>query len=230
MSTAIVLPDTSLATIVRDAEITPAGGIVKFVESTAPFVEEAVIVDTGSRDRTRQLLEELSGTYRNLRLYDRPFDGFDTSKNHSLELVRTRLALILDADELLTAHDFSRLAALVRETPVDGYWFTFLNIYPDGKTDYGNGTNPRLFKKEGRRYVGAVWEFLLPTSFDDIDTGLAIKHFRPAVAALDQKGRCFYREIENAHNDRAAIRSLAFSTLPGFSEWNNYNPQRELYR
>ena len=49
-----VLPNTSLCAIVRDEMMNPAGGIADFVDSTVPFVEQAVIVDTGSLDGTRQ--------------------------------------------------------------------------------------------------------------------------------------------------------------------------------
>ena len=61
----IVLPDVSLAAIVRDEIMNPAGGIVDFVESVIPFLEEAVIVDTGSVDGTREALEELGVSINN---------------------------------------------------------------------------------------------------------------------------------------------------------------------
>nr|MBP7708770.1 hypothetical protein [Candidatus Pacearchaeota archaeon] len=52
-----ILPDTSLCAIVRDEIINPAqlpgkSGIRSFVESHVPYVEQAVIVDTGSVDGT----------------------------------------------------------------------------------------------------------------------------------------------------------------------------------
>ena len=78
----IILPDTSICAIVRDEIMNAAKGIVDFVESTVPFVEEAVIVDTGSKDGTREALEELSAVYPNLRVLDRPFDDYASSRNY----------------------------------------------------------------------------------------------------------------------------------------------------
>lgn len=54
----LVLPNTSLCSIVRDELMNPAGGIKDFMECIVPYVERAVIVDTGSLDGTREVLEE----------------------------------------------------------------------------------------------------------------------------------------------------------------------------
>ena len=98
----IILEDVSLCAIVRDEKMNPAGGIQRFIESHVPFVEEAVIVDTGSKDGTREILEELESRYSNLRIFDHPFDGYGPSRNYSLEKANCKYVLVLDADELLT--------------------------------------------------------------------------------------------------------------------------------
>ncbi len=93
--------------IVRDEENNPAGGIERNLKVILPHVKKAVIVDTGSIDNTREILEVLKKDYPHLEVYDRKFDDFTSSRNYSLSKVRTRKILILDADELLTSEDFT---------------------------------------------------------------------------------------------------------------------------
>lgn len=72
----IVLPDVSLAAIVRDEMMNPAGGVEDFIRSTVPYVREAIVVDTGSLDGTREKLEELQAEFLQLKVYDHDFRGF----------------------------------------------------------------------------------------------------------------------------------------------------------
>ena len=46
----IVIPDTSLCAIVRDEITNSAGGIIDFIDTTIPYLESAIVVDTGSVD------------------------------------------------------------------------------------------------------------------------------------------------------------------------------------
>ena len=88
--TDVVISDTALCAIVRDEMINPAGGIVDFVDSTVPFVEQAVILDTGSVDGTKEALEELNSKYPNLTVAHDKFRGYAQSRNQALGLVETK--------------------------------------------------------------------------------------------------------------------------------------------
>ncbi len=148
----VMLKDTTLCAIVRDEMINPAGGIASFVESTVPFVDEAVIVDTGSKDGTREKLESLASQHRNLRVYDEPFRGFAAARNASLAHARTKYALVLDADELITRANFRILMRVLKARPYElGYNLDFISVFPPGENDSSDGKaksyghNPRLF-------------------------------------------------------------------------------------
>ncbi|MDO8656691.1 MAG: glycosyltransferase, partial [Nanoarchaeota archaeon] len=140
----IRLPDTSLCAIVRDEAMNPAGGIIDFVDSTLPFVEQAVIVDTGSVDGTREMLEQLESEYRNLTIVDAPFTDYASARNVSLKYAKTKIALVLDADERLNRTDFKKLSATMYATPRWGYNLKIKDIFPNGEKE-GGIHNPRLF-------------------------------------------------------------------------------------
>jgi tetratricopeptide (TPR) repeat protein len=83
----------SLAMIVRDE----ATRLADCLASVAGFVDEMVVVDTGSRDATVAIATRLGARVEHL-----PWPGdFAPARNHALELVSGDWVLVLDADERL---------------------------------------------------------------------------------------------------------------------------------
>src|SRR3989344_9614480 len=99
------LQDITLTMIVRDELMNPAGGLLPMLEYHLPHFEHAVVLDTGSVDGTRELLEHLAGKYSQLRVCDAKFEGFDKARNQANRHVRTRYSLVLDADEMMSSFD-----------------------------------------------------------------------------------------------------------------------------
>lgn len=233
--------DTSLCAIVRDELMNPAGGIAKFVNAAMPFLEEGVIVDTGSKDGTREMLEEISAKYKNLRIYDRKFRDYSDARNCALGHVKTKRVLVLDADERLTRSDFAQLKTFVEEHDYAGYNFGFLLVTPELEHD-GKGHNPRLFDlSKDLRYQFVVSEYLYKGTdrMDEItgatiDTGIHIKHFCPKVEARWGKHNEWYRRLTNPSRIdfiKALLgRELSPCRLQSFKEWKEYNPRSELYQ
>lgn len=229
-----ILQDISLCAIVRDEKMNPAGGIRRFVEMHVPYVEVAVIVDTGSKDGTREILEELQGQYPNLEVYDREFDGYSNSRNYSLGLLETRKALILDADERLTRQDFQELGAKLKAIDKEGYVFDFLNVYPSGGVRLGSeGHNPRLFsvnlprtRYQGRAEVLHFDDKPFMQHTDKIEKiGISIKHFLPEAKARGNKQHDWY----NRDFVVPWKRPDAPSDCSTFRQWKVYNPHEINY-
>ncbi len=137
----VILENITLCSIVKNELSNRAGGIVDFVRTTVQFVQESVIVDTGSDDGTREALVELSEEYPALRVYSRRFDDFASSRNYSLEQVRTPRVLILDADERLSEDNFETIRFEMDEIGLDyeGYnFYQVLNHLQDGEIKVHN--------------------------------------------------------------------------------------------
>lgn len=65
------------------------------LEHARPLVDDAVVVDTGSDDRTRYIAHEMGA-----RVYQVPWaDDFAAARNAALDLVNHKYALVVDADE-----------------------------------------------------------------------------------------------------------------------------------
>ncbi len=225
----VILPETTLAAIVRDEAMNPAGGIERFLRATLPHVEAAVIVDTGSVDDTKDILSNLDKEYPNLRVFHREWDNFAPSRNHSLSKVETKRVLVLDTDELLTHEDYEVMAEFMEENPVWGYWFTFRNVYPDGAQLRNNYDmmNPRLFEVDGVEYeeghTHGAHEGLPFGLFAGrtLDAPVEIKHFLPSKEAKDRKKHNWYSKGEflSMQPCDAALRD----------GWKEFNGGRHLF-
>ena len=95
----------SLCMIVRDSAET----LRPCLESIRPWVDEMVIVDTGSTDETPQIVEELGG-----RLFHFPWcDDFSAARNESLRHARGDWLFWMDSDDTIPADCGRQLRALI---------------------------------------------------------------------------------------------------------------------
>jgi glycosyltransferase involved in cell wall biosynthesis len=232
-------PKLCLCAIVRDEEINPAGGIADFLECTLPFVDNAVVVDTGSKDRTREILEESKAKYPNLKVFDYEFDGYAQARNYSLKMARAenpdQYALVLDADERLCAQDIAKMRDIVAKPEIMGVNILISNVFEYG-TCYPSGHglhNPRLFSlDEYSHYVNAVsrgyveWLYYKGTLAIEIlnlaNSKITLFHFRPSNIGITKKDR-WYVGLKNPKKESQAQD-------PNFILWKQLNPQRAKFR
>ncbi|MCK7508774.1 MAG: glycosyltransferase family 2 protein [Desulfobacterales bacterium] len=82
----------SLCMIVKDEE----PHLAKCLMSVKPIVDEMIVVDTGSSDRTKSIAAALGA-----RVFDHPWtNDFSEARNHSLSKASGDWILVLDADEV----------------------------------------------------------------------------------------------------------------------------------
>ncbi len=242
----VILPDVSLCAIVRDEKMNPAGGIERFVKSHVPFVEEAVIVDTGSLDGTREILEELQGKYSNLNIYDTKFNGFADARNYSLSKVKTKYALVLDADELITHEKPSNDWEIINnglKLEKERYTMKTVWIIPNGlKSSQEEAHLGRLGIAKKMRYIHSLFENLVQENFSTkaYQLDFNINHFISSPEMVGKKEEEWYKQ--NLMDLRFGIvkrelfqnniinKNIAPSQIPGFTEWKSYNSQRDFYK
>nr|MBP7708797.1 glycosyltransferase [Candidatus Pacearchaeota archaeon] len=206
-----------------------------------------VIVDTGSVDGTRQELEQLAAEFPNLRVYDRPFDNYASARNHSLALVPTKRALVLDVDELLGAGSIAELSALLSKYSPQFLHMVIRKIFANGKTETGWGWNTRLFENNNVQFrriaeiTGDTFETWTESLFsieynrwaeDILDAPRAISyppkveilHFKPSGgnAASTMKMKNWYRNPQGF--------SEPPSQREGFKYWKQPNSHREKFK
>lgn len=218
-----------MCAIVRDELKNPAGGIERFIQSYIPFVDNAIIVDTGSIDGTREKLDELSSQYDNLYIFDRKFKGYADARNYSLEKARTKWILCLDVDELITSENPENSwrdikLTLKENSDSEVFKLDILNLYPDG--NFGNVPcwKYRLFKnKKELKFFNNIWESLNTDSYAKFLSNVKVYHFLPSREALSKKNYDWSNATNNFRKNNSP------SKVSGFQEWKEYNPQRDNY-
>ncbi|HSV73683.1 MAG TPA: tetratricopeptide repeat protein [Chthonomonadales bacterium] len=147
-------PRVSLVMIARDEE----RFLAQCLRSARDAVDEIVVVDTGSSDRTTQIAEEFGA-----RVVRHPWrDDFADARNVSLDHATGDWALWLDADEELATESARRIRELARTAPpyVGGFMATLRNFVdsPDGADVFFHRAC-RLFRRlPVTRFAGRIHE------------------------------------------------------------------------
>lgn len=161
-------PTLSLSMIVKNEE----RYLGQCLESVKNLVDEIVIVDTGSEDRTKDIARIFGA-----RVYDFPWKGdFSEARNFSLSKAEGDWILILDADEVIAERDHNLIRDLIRKNKKVAYQMTTRNYinrivtnWVQNKGDYleerGAGWFPsvktRLFPKDKRlRFENPIHELI----------------------------------------------------------------------
>ena len=147
----------SLCMIVKNEEDV----LARCLESVSDLVDEIVIVDTGSADRTREIAERFTS-----RVYDFTWvDDFAAARNFAFSLAEKDYCMWLDADDVLLEADRAAFETL-KET-LDPDVGVVMAKYNTGFDEVGNVTfsyfRERLIKNHaGMRWKGAVHEAVTP--------------------------------------------------------------------
>lgn len=147
----------SLCMIVRDEEEL----LSDCLKSADGVTDEIIIVDTGSKDKTKEIAREY-----NAKIIDYPWnDNFSDARNESLKNATGDWILVLDADERLLEKDKTKIKEIIRDKSISGVNLKILvkqtneNIIPAYLSEFC-----RLFRNIPEiRYQRAVHEQILPS-------------------------------------------------------------------
>jgi len=167
------MPLISAAMIVRDEE----AFLLNCLQSIRNFVDEIVVVDTGSTDQSVSIAKQFNADVSVF-----PWEGdFAAARNEALQRCQGRWILYIDADEQLENANIHQIKPLLDDP--DNLAFT-VKFFPSKKfTSY---REYRVFRNDRRiRYEGVIHETMLPAiqkvaGSDRLKIGslpLTIRHF-----------------------------------------------------
>ncbi|MGZ4231324.1 MAG: tetratricopeptide repeat-containing glycosyltransferase family 2 protein [Solirubrobacteraceae bacterium] len=207
----------SLCMIVRDEEEM----LPRCLAAVAPAVDEIVIVDTGSVDRTIEIAHEFGA-----KVIHREWTGsFSEARNVSFEAATGDWLMYLDADEVLVAEDVKRLRALTGRVWKEAFYLVETS-YTGDIEDGSAVTNSalRIFRNRPHyRFEGRLHEQIahhLPTyAHNRIEqTSVRVEHFGYLGAVRDAKEK----STRNIDLLRAQQRDSAPSAFLHFNIGTEY--------
>lgn len=116
-------PTVTLCMLVKDE----ANFLPRAVSSVRPFINELIVIDTGSVDGSDHVAERLGA-----KVY--PFkwvDDFSAARNFSLSKATGDWILRIDPDEVIPWQTATQIPLLVREHRMEGYVFPIMNWLED---------------------------------------------------------------------------------------------------
>jgi len=149
------IPTISLCIIVKNEEDV----IGRCLDSVQGIVDEIVVVDTGSNDRTKEIVKR----YTN-KLYDFPWiNDFSAARNFAFRLATQDYILWLDADDVILEPDRENFLTL--KNSLDPAVDSVTMHYHLAQDEKGNITSSlrrnRLVKRVNNfKWIGAVHEYL----------------------------------------------------------------------
>ena len=181
----------SLCMIVRDEE--PV--LARCLESVRDLVEEIVVVDTGSRDNTRQI----AARYAHKVLEFPWVDDFAAARNFAFDQGEGDYLFWLDGDDLLLEEDRERFRALRRRMEEEAPTVVMLPYHTAFDRD-GNPTfsyyRERLIRRDsGLRWKGRIHEAISPAG-TILYGDAAVTHRKEGPGDLDRNLRIFEKMKE----------------------------------
>lgn len=187
-------PRISLCMIARDEE----SFLGECLRRAAPAVDEIVVVDTGSVDRTREIARSFGA-----KVIERPWDDdFAAARNASLEAATGDWILALDADEFLSEGAPERIRELCRDAGVCGYHMVLENVHGEARTR--GVTIVRLFRRlEGLRWQNRIHEQITPSLLAAAEpSGLALVTCDVRIEHHGYTDEMIERRGKNERNER----------------------------
>lgn len=176
----------SLAMIVKNEE----EKLARCLNSVKDYVDEIVIVDTGSTDRTKEIAQSFGA-----KIYDFEWcKDFSKARNFSIEKTTGDYVLVLDADNVLLQFDKQGVLSALEGKKVLGLAEIINHYTQNGQKMVHRSFAGAIFPKEAR-YTGAIHE-QVDLSYPRVRLPISIFHDGYENRAEDK----FKRNIEILEN------------------------------
>ena len=188
------MPTISLCMIVKDEEM----HIERCLDSMSELVEEIIIVDTGSTDRTVEIVSDYTS-----KVYSYPWkDDFSDARNYSFSRASMDYCMWMDADDILEKEEKDKFLQLKQSLAPD---IDFVMMKYNTSFDEAGRPSFSYFRERWirnctqYRWIGAVHE-VIPPSGKVIYSDIAISHKKKGAGDPDRNLRIYQKMIAEGNH------------------------------
>lgn len=183
------------------------------LDSIRDWIDEIIIVDTGSTDRTIEIAKSYGA-----KIYHQEWEGnFSKHRNYSLDLATSDWVFIIDADERFVADDLPQVRPRFNDPRCQVLTIDVLNIYGDREEKTTFLPSVRFFRRElNLRYEGIVHNVLdVPTDITVHRLGARIKHLgydltpEKMQAKFERTSQLLEQQLQENPNNTFALFNYA---------------------
>ena len=176
--------------IVKDEEDV----IARCLDSVKDLVDEIIIVDTGSTDRTKEIASKYTD-----KVYDFKWvDDFSKARNFSFSKATKDYILWLDADDIILETDLSKLKQLKQKLDgsIDLYQMKYNYTIDESNIPTLVQVRARLLKRsKNYQWVSPIHEVIIPTGkIEKVD--ISITHKKKQVKDVNRNLKIFEKMLE----------------------------------
>ena len=160
--------------IVRDEE----NNLESFLKKIKDFVDEIIIVDTGSKDKTKEIAKKFTEKIYNIRWNN----DFSEARNFAANKAKKEWILVLDPDEEIAKEDLIKLKEIILLDKKDTLGYRLIQQTHYKKSIISVRGICRLFKNDkGIKFIYPIHE-TVRLSIKNLNgkigkTGITIKHY-----------------------------------------------------
>ncbi|MBW2980579.1 glycosyltransferase family 2 protein [Candidatus Woesearchaeota archaeon] len=142
------MPTITLCMIVKDEE----EFLERCLNSIKEIIDEIIIVDTGSKDRTVEIARKFTD-----KIFFKDFnDDFSELRNFSINKATKEWILVLDADEMISKNDLIKIKQLIQNNENLGYAFIQRTYFNKPLTKQWNYSKDDDYE-ESKSYLGWIY-------------------------------------------------------------------------
>ncbi|MBN1213695.1 MAG: tetratricopeptide repeat protein [candidate division Zixibacteria bacterium] len=197
------------------------------LDSVRDWVDEIIIVDTGSTDRTIEIAESYGA-----KIFHQPWEGnFSKHRNYSIEQATCDWILIIDADERICQEDVPLLVEHLNRGQAPIIAINVYNVYRDKNQSTTFLPSERLFRRElNLRYDGIVHNQLkLPAGVPILKTGVKLEHLgydltpEKMEKKMARSRALLEKQLEENQDNAFALFNLAQLYRSGYDGFKEVN-------
>lgn len=149
------MPLISLCIIARNEESV----LGRCLDSVADLVDEIILVDTGSTDRTKAAAAEYAA-----KIYDFPWcDDFSAARNFAISQAVGDYWMWLDADDVIEGENHEKLRRILEHPDADVVFLPYWLSFDESGAPQMVSQRERIFRRSGGyQFTGAVHEAVVP--------------------------------------------------------------------
>ncbi|MGL5380453.1 tetratricopeptide repeat-containing glycosyltransferase family 2 protein [Clostridium sp.] len=191
----------SLCMIVKDEEQT----LERCLESVKDFVDEIIIVDTGSTDLTKEIARKYSAN-----IYDfKWINDFAEARNYSFSKATQEYILWLDGDDYFDDENKKKLLELKKNISrsLDAINMNYsLSRDENGKTTYSLRRNRLVKRSNNFKWIGKIHEYL-EVGGNTLAIDIAVNHGK--IKSAGNRNLTIFRDMEK-NKDKFTPRDLFY--------------------